>query len=434
MHLSAVSIGVDETSPEEVLDRYIQRSRELVVNVELAATNFSQLATTLMQKSQEVAETARLSTEKSMQDVAKLFEEQLRGTLAYAKEGVTEVRALVSELSFVEEREQLVKSVKETLEAVNALNTSLRQFAANSQEGARVAEQGAAAHAKVNSRLGDLEERLEALAGTDGQLPATLNQLVQANAALAQGTVTMSGTLQELGEMSGTVSGMGLTFKSLRTLTQKANEQLDGLAASTERLGTATGHLEKTANLTQGLADGVERATKALPGLSEQAESLQERLSSLSKTAGAVEQQLDGLPRPTEEAVRLGGELREALQSVAQVVSTVAGEVKVLTAQGAQHTQNVQHAQRLAQEAASLQTTVDAIQDSLQSLSATVLGLNKDLQSSTSGLKGALDTVHSSLEAQVKRSGDIAQLFGERLTDVAQIIIDRTREPRAATL
>jgi chromosome segregation ATPase len=244
----------------------------------------------------------------------------------------------------------------------------------------------------------------------------------------------MGEVVQELGEMAGTVSGIGPTFKSIKTLTQKAHEQLDALASSTERLGQATGHLERTANLTQGLADGVERAAKALPSLGEQAQALEAQLSNLSKTAGAVEQQLDGMPRPTEEAVQLSGELREALASVARVVAGVASEAKELASHSAQHTHNVQQTQRMVQEAATLQATVDAIQNALQSLSGTVMSLNKDLQSSTAGLKGALDTVHSTLETQVKRSGDVAQLFGERMTSVAQIIIDRTREARAEPL
>jgi chromosome segregation ATPase len=434
MHLNAISVGVDETSPEEVLDRYIQRSRELVVNVELAATSFTQLAATLMQKSQEVADAARQTTEKSMQDVAKLFEEQLSGTLDSAKQGVTEVRSLVSELSFAKEREQLVTSVRETLRAVNALNTSLNELANRSNESARNTHQGAVTQAELNARLGDFERRLDAIGGEEGALAATVARLNDAQASVAHGAASMGEVVQELGEMAGTVSGIGPTFKSIKTLTQKAHEQLDALASSTERLGQATGHLERTANLTQGLADGVERAAKALPSLGEQAQALEAQLSNLSKTAGAVEQQLDGMPRPTEEAVQLSGELREALASVARVVAGVASEAKELASHSAQHTHNVQQTQRMVQEAATLQATVDAIQNALQSLSGTVMSLNKDLQSSTAGLKGALDTVHSTLETQVKRSGDVAQLFGERMTSVAQIIIDRTREARAEPL
>lgn len=431
MHLNAISVGVDETSPEEVLDRYVQRSKELVVNMELAATSYAQLSATTIQKTQEVADLARQAAEKSMRDAAKVFSEQLRESLFGAKAGVTEVRALVSELSFVEERKQLVHSVKETLEVLNALNHALRDFSTKTGEISEANRSGAVVQSALNANLADFGDRLAAVGGPEGLLAVTAKHLKESQSAVAEGAASMAEAVQELGTIAGTVSGIAPTFKSIRTLTLKAHEQLDLLAASTERLGNATGHLASTASLTEGLADGVERVTNVLPGLAEQAAALEAKLGSLSTTAGAVEHQLDGLPRPAEEAVRAGESLREALHAVAGAVSRVSEGAGQLASHGASQAANMQQAQGLAADAT---RAVDETQKSLKALALTVQKLDSDLKGSAEALKTALDSVSTSLEGQVKRSGDVAQLFGERMTDVAQIIIDRTRASRATTL
>lgn len=432
MHLNVISVGVDETSPEEVLDRYVQRSRELVTNVELASESFVQLAGNLMAKSQEVADTARQTTEKAMLNVAKSFDEQMRTSLDEARRSVNEIRGLVSEVSFVKERDELARSVQDTLKAVTALNTALNEFSSKSLAGAKSSEKVAATQELVNAHLTVFSDKLELVGGTEGQLAAAVTQLAVAQSTVATGTEAMGKVVQELTEMAGDVSSLGPTFKSIRTLGKKAHEQMDILAESAQRLHGATSHLEQTAGLTQGLADGVERAARTLPALGVQADLLCAKLGSLGTTTHAVEQQLDTLPRSAEEAFKVSAELKSGMESVAQVVESIAAEAKALHAQGVRQSQSLENAARLAHDAQTLQTSADAIQKSLQGFSGTVQGLGDGLHASTENLKTALDTATLTLESQVQRSAAVAQLFGERMNNVAQIIIDRTREARAA--
>jgi DNA repair ATPase RecN len=432
MHLTSISTWVEEASPEAVLDRYVQRSRELVTNVEMASEQFVQLSSNLMKKSQEVADTARQTTEKSMLEVARMFDEELRGTLASARAGLTEIRGLVNETSFVQEREALIRNIKLTLEAVATLNKSLEEFALRAGEGARTSQATTVTSAALNDSLTLFHANLERIAATDGPLLGTAKSLGEAQAAVSEGTKAIAKTVGELADMSGTVSGIGTTYKQIKTLTAKVTEQMEALAASAERLDGATKHIEKSASASTALALGLDKAATALPGLGQQSEALEARLTNLTKTVNDVAHHLSGMPKPVDEVLARSVELTDTLGAVAQVLASISAEAKTLAGHSAQNAQSLEHAQRAAADIRDLQSTTDAVQKLISGLGTTVDRLNSSVGASTGTLKTAVDAATASLETDVKRSAETARLFSERLTDVAQIIIDRTRESRPA--
>jgi hypothetical protein len=430
MHLNSITLAIDETSPEQVMDRYVQRSRELVLNVEMASTQFTELANSLMARSQEVADNARVATEKSMLDVARLFNEQLQNTFASAREGLAEVRGLVQETSFTQEREELARSVKMTVMAVNALNKNLQEFAARSEASAKSSQLFSASQMSLNAKLGEFQEKLDRLGEAQGELSATSEELLRAQSIVAEGTEQMGGLVVELSDMAGTVTGVGKTFKNMKNMAEVAHEQLSVLVSSAEKLGAATAHIEKSAVASEWLAGGLEGAATALPALNERVAALDARLTSLVSSAQVVELTLKGLPASVESVDQLGGNLKEALQAVSKVVQDTSAQVSSMASNGAQHLQNMERAQLVLQNTATLQATTDSLQTMLAGLGGAVQGLHTNLHESTSTLKAAIDNATVSLETSVKRSGDVAQLFGERMSNVAQIIIERTREAR----
>jgi hypothetical protein len=59
-----------------------------------------------------------------------------------------------------------------------------------------------------------------------------------------------------------------------------------------------------------------------------------------------------------------------------------------------------------------------------------VLNFQGGLSDATVSLRDAIGASITALEVDVQRSSEVSRLFGERMTDIAQIIIDRTRENR----
>lgn len=427
MHLTSISTLVEEASPEAVLDRYIQRSRELVTNVEFASEQFVQLSSNLMVKSQEVAEKARQTTENSMLQVARMFDEELRGTLASARQGLTEIRGLVNETSFVQEREALIRGVKLTLDAVTALNKSLEEFALRAGEGAQTSQTTEVTSRALNDTLTMFLANLGKIAAADGPLLETAKSIAHAQAAIGEGTAVMTQIVDRLSDMAENVSGLGVTFKNIRTVSSKANEQMDSLVSSAERLGEATQHIERSATATAALATGLDQAAAALPTLGQHAEALDVRFVGLAKSVGDLQMHLVSVPGPVDEVLKRSVELTGTLGAVAQVLVSISAEAKALAEHTSRHAEALQQAGRTADEIRELQFATDSVKKLIGELGETVGQLNEAVASSSGPLKAAVDAATSSLEADVRRSTETARVFGERLTQVAQIIIDRTR-------
>jgi methyl-accepting chemotaxis protein len=432
MHLTSISLLVDDASPEAVLDQYVVRCRELVTNVEMASTRFMDLSNSMMAKSEEVAETARRSTERSMLDLARVFDEQLRATLASGRAGLTEIRGLVSEVAFVEEREALVRSVKETLEVVTALNVAIGEFEKRSVAGARGAEAVAQTSNQLNDTLLAFDGNLARIGGKDGALATSTQAFAEAQAVVTEGAAKMAGAVGELADVTTTVSGMGVTFKNLKSLTLRANEQMQALADNSERLDDATHHLARAAEASTLLADGLERTSEALPSLRERVGGLDAGLESLGARAGTVAQRLEALSDPVNSAVAVSTDLRQALQAVNEILANAGSQAQALAGHTASNVESLQQAHQLSAGVETLKATVETVERLLNGLAQRCGQVGTSLDSSTASLKAAVNAGATSLEADVKRSAETARLFTERLTEVAQILIDRTNSRATA--
>lgn len=430
MHLTSISTWVEEASPEAVLDRYVQRSRELVTNVELASEQFVTLANNLMTKSEEVAKTAQTAAQTSMLEVARLFDEQLRGTLASARAGLTEVRGLMQDTAFVQEREELVRSVKESLECVTALNKALSDFSQRAGEGARISQEVTSSSVALQHSLSAFHANLQRIAGQDGPMLKAAQSVTEAHEVVVQGTQALGTVVDELEEMSGTVSGIGLTFKNIKTLTMKANEQLQGLAESSERLEGATVRIAKTADASGSLADNLERTAKALPSVNERLDQLSEHLDGLNTTVDAVEVGIKHLPHPVESLTKLGIEVTDALEKAARVLAAANAETKSLVGNTTEHAVALERARAAATDVAGLEAARAKLEEILHGLTGDVRNLQVGLNGATTSLRDAVSAATTALEVDVKRSSEVSRVFGERMTDIAQIIIDRTSESR----
>ena len=430
LHLTSISTWVEEASPEAVLDRYVVRSRELVTNVELASEQFVTLANNLMSKSEEVAKTAQATTQDSMLEVARLFDEQLRGTLASARTGLSEIRGLMQDTVFVQEREELVRSVKESLACVNALNKALSDFALAAGEGARVSGDLTFSSEALKQSLTAFNTALERISGDEGPLFAAVHSVTEAHRVIAHGTQSLGSVVGELEQMSGTVSGVGLTFKAIKTLTIKANEQLQGLVDSAERLEGASNGIAKTADASSALAHNLERTADTLPALQEGLDKLRVQLGGLNVEVENLEAGIRDLPRPMWNVAKLGIDVSDALENAARVLAAANAEAVSLVVNTAEHATALERANAAAADLTGLQEAKVKLESILNSVGNDVLNFQGGLSDATVSLRDAIGASITALEVDVQRSSEVSRLFGERMTDIAQIIIDRTRENR----
>jgi hypothetical protein len=427
MHLNSISTYVDDASPENVLDRYVHRSRELVTNVEMASTQFVELSNSLMVKSQEVADTARQSTEKVMLEMARAFDEELRGTLASARAGLTEIRGLVSETSFAHEREALARSIRETIDVVTTLNRALVELSERSIEGASATEQSVQSSAAFSRTLETFRASLNRIGGEDGELVASADALSRAQATIVDGAESLGQAVHGLDSIAGTVGSMGLTFKGIKSLTQKANEQLEALVTTAGQLENASQRLERSALGTDSLVSSLERFATAMPAVAERSTGLNASLDQLARTVVGLHEELSTIPAPTRETIQLSLQLRQAIEGIQQSLHESTLHGGRLVSQANAQALALEKAAELANQANGMAGAGDSIRRTLSQLEETVTKLHGTLGTSTTALHSAISAATQSLESDVKRSTDAARQFGDRLTNVAQILIDHTQ-------
>jgi chromosome segregation ATPase len=230
--------------------------------------------------------------------------------------------------------------------------------------------------------------------------------------------------------MSGTVSGVGLTFKAIKTLTIKANEQLQGLVDSAERLEGASNGIAKTADASSTLAHNLERTADTLPALQEGLDKLRDQLGGLNVEVENLEAGIRDLPRPMWNVAKLGIDVSDALENAARVLAAANAESVSLVVNTAEHATALERANAAAADLTGLEEAKVKLESILNSMGNDVLNFQGGLSDATVSLRDAIGASITALEVDVQRSSEVSRLFGERMTDIAQIIIDRTRENR----
>lgn len=428
MHLTSISTWLDEQSPEVVLDRYLSRTQELVTNVEMASVQFATLSSNLMSKTEEVTRRSSDAAEKSMLEMARLFDEQLRSTLASGNHGLSELRSLISETSFREEREALARSIKVTLDSVLHLNKALLELTNQFVESARSTDNARGRSDALSQSIEQLSNRIDMVAGDNGTLVRTVDTFDSVQARAVKATTALDGVVEELIEVGGSLGGVGTTFKSLKALTSKAQGQLDALVSSSELLDKATERIANSAQKTDALASGVDRVVAGLPQLGEGVDALRARMEELSVTTGAVEQQMQTVPRPTEAAVDVVNELRDAVQKLQTVLASAGTEAKGLAGITASTVQGLENAERLANTVGNLKEGTSTVNELLNSIVESANRATTSLSTSTQQMERTVAAASRALEHDVETSSRAATLFTQSLTDVAQGIINETRK------
>ena len=429
MHLTSISTWVDEQGPEAVLDRYLKRTQELVTNVEMASVQFSSLTSNLMMQSEAVTKHAAETTERTMLAMAKAFDEQLRATLASGSQGLSELRALVNETSFAEEREALAKSMKFTLETMLVLNKTLGEFGVRSAESTRATEASCTAMDALAGGLSMLSIRINEVAGDDGTILRTVRNFEEVQVSATQATASLQGVVEEFNQIGGAIGGLGATFKNLKTLTSKAQSQLEALIETSLQLDVATAHIATSAQRTDALARSVDDVIIAMPKMGGQVVELSHQLEQLRLTTDAVEQSLQSLPLPAGDMIDITNDLRTAFGQMQTVIAGTSDHVRTLTGNVSEH---VDQSNRLISEVDQIRGSTATVREMISCIAESASKASESLDKSATSLQKAVETANGALERDMQMSSRAASMFSEKLVQVADHIIDETRKAKAS--
>jgi hypothetical protein len=427
MHLSSMSIMIDEASPEAIMDRYVKRSVELVTNVEMACEQLASFSTSIMTRTAEVSESARVTVEKTMLDTARVFHDEMTSTLSAARDSLTTIRGLVNDTSFVVERNELAASMKLSVEATLSLNGALNDLAVRAREGANATQQISLSSADLEKSLGKFSGQVERFGGEDGVLAKSSESLQQSSQIITACNASIADAAIGLSDMVSIVADTGPTFKNMRTLTKKASEQLDSLADTSVRLDSAVGKMVEAAAASDSLAVGMSKVAAAMSPLTLGTEALTIRLTSAAEVSSRFEEQMAILPRHAKSLKDMGDEVADSLDQICEVIEDAVGHAKKLSEHTAESSSAIEAAGKLLTSAATLEITVASLQGLFGGLSTAVLATQRALSDSASEITTSIARSSEALEADVTKSSKAATLLTDRLIKVAQNIIDRTQ-------
>lgn len=289
VHLTAATKVLDEDELREIMSRQIERSRELLANIELASSSFESFANTLLHKSEQFSADTELRTRASVDAAMKAFTDGVIALSEQAQLALNDLRGIVNDVTFGAEREALRNSVTGMVETVAGLSRGLDQLKASTSAGASSVGEFAGSLERVNGAAAQVTGRFDAL-GREGGIAAALND------AFVAGT----GRAEEFGgALDGARSG-------LIGLTEKVGEARDPIEVIGRKLAQAAGKVDK-------LADALESAGRAgndvaggrdsFLALQQASDAVAVQLSMLQQELAAIHQSSIGLASGISGAV-----------------------------------------------------------------------------------------------------------------------------------
>jgi hypothetical protein len=273
IHLTASSALLDEANLEEAMNRYVERSRVLVSNVELASSNFQQYAETILASSEAFAKRVHDDTNAEIRHAAETFRSAISGLSEEGKIALHSLRAVVNDVTFGSEREELRKSVTAMTVTVTKLTKTLEELRTSSTAGASSVEQFAGGLAAVGSRANEAAQRLGELGDHEGILPKVLAALEESRRMF-----------DEL-NLSVDVAGVSVTKFS------------DNVTASAS---IAADFKSQAGIAVQSMRD-IDKVTKKVTALLESLASLEQQFNDLTATTGLSDSSLLGMTTKVDE-------------------------------------------------------------------------------------------------------------------------------------
>lgn len=165
MHLLSRAAVDSEDEAHAIMNRYIERTGDLVNDVELAAMRFKSFSELLLSQSSEAHKTAVDRMQEAVVQSTQLFEREIKASASSAQQSLAELRATLSDAEFVTERAAFATYLSQASRATKAFGGAL-------SEAAKGAEAAGVALSKSNATVDGLTSNLEgvsaALAGLSG--------------------------------------------------------------------------------------------------------------------------------------------------------------------------------------------------------------------------------------------------------------------------
>lgn len=375
MHLMALNAPTVDSDPDAIMGAVVQKSRELVVNVEMATKQFDEYLRVQRQAIATAEEDALRRIEEIATRAAKNLDSVIFHVFTDAIDNLKQIKAILTETDFSAETDRLKGNIVAVSKGLELLAESLNAWITDFEAGAKSSRD-------VNDQLSELNQRLESmnslagkLAGANGTLINYGESIAVASTALSRHTQTLLPTIDHLAEAATSLNEVLPTFKLLRTNAKKNAELLDALVESSTKLIVIADRLAGSTEAASELQNSITGLTVSLPALTAQSNVLTSGFGSAAKFASE-------LAKSIETATAATGSISNLRSETAATVAQLASSVQQLAMQDTELRRQLQKYLTVFGDAESQRATISAIHDSLKKNSEVLSGLTVAVSSS----------------------------------------------------
>lgn len=259
IHLTAASHLINELSAEEVMDRYVQKSKELVINVEIASDSFLKFANRLMEKTNEASIETQKATHKIMIDSVADFNVEINSIINDIRQGMIDVRELVNDTEFSSQRKELAKGIKSTISNMTRLSNSFEKLSNTSANGNDAVCEMAGnlvgmrdSFSSIVVSLRGAREELDKFSTPDGAISQFSQSVVGVNSEIVAFSTEIKRILTELISISSNTSEVVTTFntfgeisKNIVTHMNTLKKAINSFEESSNNIAITTSNINK---------------------------------------------------------------------------------------------------------------------------------------------------------------------------------------------
>jgi chromosome segregation ATPase len=402
---------------DDVLESYINRSRELISSIELASSSFDTYARSLQDRVTAAAAESQSRTELVLSDAARAFTDGISATLEESKSSIAEIRAFLNDAAFTSEREELKKSVQSSVSALTKLNNALERMAELSSSSANSTGEFVTAVGAVSERAGLLSERLDGLSAENGTLVRFQQQLSSSAEQVSRAVDELQQLPEQLHGVGAAAAGVAGDLDALAESAAGTGKSIKPLAGAAERIAEIVSSLEA--------ADGALSAMKDT-GSATASELERLRLSILS--ALPLLEQFGKVGEQSTPTLKSMGDHVQQLEQVASALAPVATSMASISDVLSNHAEQLRSTaaanDELLQSITETVRTAPAFQEALGSIPDSLNRIDDSLRDTAEKLVTAGDTLQSTATASV----DCVRQLEEGLAGVATFIIEKTNQ------
>jgi chromosome segregation ATPase len=387
MHLNSLAPVSGTYTEEQVMDRYVQRSAQLVDHIERSTTKLSDFATEIIARTAATAETIQQTAEQNMRRTSAEFASDIANILEDVREALDGIQELVTDADSQAARTSFNTELRETYRAGSELNAAMRELAQHTAQESKQRAETITTTKSLALHLQDFSEKMRKLGAEDGAIAISAQTLGAVSGGLVSSSQTVIEALETLHEVGALVQDTGPTFSKMRTMTKKATEQLETLAEATEHLRQAGENVQYASDASSALNSELARMCDVLPTLNVNSQRLSATFDSAGKSTRAYEERISAIPTELDAVHALQQGIASALDQITGDLRAASEQSRKVREHGASNAAAVDGASALLAGAARLDDTISSIQNRLSGLLDAIGSVNSAIQSTSEGFQ-----------------------------------------------